>query len=79
MKLVKIISGFFRETLKVLAGYKVNETKFYGLALRLGEVLLAAGLIGLMVAGDNVNVLEALALFGAGVILTLIGLRKQDE
>lgn len=79
MKLVKFFLTFFEAVMKVLAGYKVHESKFYGVALRLGEALLVAGLVGLMVAGDNINVFEALAIFMTGFTLTLIGIRKKDE
>lgn len=77
--LFKLVTAFLANALKIFAGYKVNKKAFYGVATRLGEALLIAGVIGLIVVGDSVNVLEAFALFGTGFVLVLIGLRRKDE
>lgn len=79
MNILRIILAFFKKMLRGFAGYKVQEAKFRAVAGRLGEALVIAGLIGLMVAGDNVNVYEGFALFATGFILVVIGLRNKNE
>lgn len=69
--LIRLVTRLFE---RMASG--VDRKQFLKASLDVGKTLVAAGLIGLVVAGDSVLTHEAFLMFIVGFVLLFIGVRK---